>query len=240
MKKYMLLSVLILSAGLSGCREKGSESKKAIQHSLKMLNENRVQDFQRSLTGQAREQMKTEKAVEAFRQKIADLGELSFGNENVVDSSSMGGDTVVVTRIEVKRGRDVIGSVDVRCETDYSSHQEQVCEEYREPTPRYRDDDNSSWSPNPPRYDGRNDGGGSSGGSSSDGDRDRDSGYRVPGDSSPKPDPNENRSPDRPPRYPGSNLTNMSGSLQNFSSRRCHMETRTSSQTTCQVSAIGL
>lgn len=236
--------MLILSAAVSGCREKGSESKKAVQNSLQLLNENRVEDFRASLVGQAREQMKSNAAVASLKQKVSDLGEVTFGNENVVDSSTSGGDTTVVNRIEVKRGRDVVGTVDVRCDTDYSSREELVCEDYREPTPRYGGGD-SGYTPNPPRYDGRNDGG-SSGGSSSDGDRDRDQGYRVPGDSSPKPDPNENRNPDRPPRFPGSSLANMSAvvpeamRVQNYSSRSCRTETRTSSTTTCKVSQINL
>lgn len=219
MKKTTLLFLTIISAFLMGCKEDGSPSKKAIKRSLEMLNDNRIAEFRASLTGNASKQMASNKAVENLRQKLSQIGQTEFGNENVLNSSTPSGDSVVVYRVDVKANRDVVGTVDVTCVTTYSTSYERYCERDE---PIYNDGHSS----NPPRYDGRNDH-----------DTDNDGGHLVPGDSNPKTDPNDNRDPNRPPRFPG--MTVFSAPTgQHWGA--CYNRPVTSSSTDCKVSQINL
>lgn len=228
MKKTTLILLTIVSALLMGCKEAGSPSKKAIKHSLEMLNDNRIAEFRSSLTGYASQQMASNQDVENLKQKLSQIGQTEFGNENVLNSSTPTGNSVVVYRVEVKANRDVVGTVDVTCVTTYSTSYERYCES-DEPVYQGGSDRDTS---NPPSYDGRNDNN-----DRSDRDTDHDSGHLIPGDSHDKPDPNDNRDPNRPPRFPGRTLFNAA-STQEWGS--CYNRPVTSSSTDCKVSQINL
>lgn len=232
MKKTTLILLTIISAALMSCKEDKSPPKNAIKHSLQLLNENRVSEFRASLTGYASQQMASNKAVENLRQKVSQIGQTEFGNENVLNSSTPSGNSVVVYRVEVKANSAVVGTVDVTCVTSYTTSYERYCERDE---PIYhggndRDDDRDSY--NPPRYDGRNDNN-----DRDDRDRDHDSGHLIPGDSHDKPDPNDNRDPNRPPRFPGMTVFSVSPS-QHWG--RCYDRPVSSSSTDCKVSQINL
>ena len=239
MKKTTLVLLAAISALLMSCKEDKSPPKNAIKHSLELLNDNKVAEFRNSLTGPASKQMASDRAVEALRQKLNQIGQTEFGNENVTSSSQTPqGSSIVNYRVEVKQNRgSVVGSVDVVCRTDYSSSSEYVCEN---DTPVYhgdndRDDDRDS--SNPPRYDGRNDNN-----DNDSGNHDRDNGHAIPGDSHPKEDPNDNRDPNRPPRFPGMTVFSQASSIQMNQQwgRRCYTRQNTTSSTDCKVSQINL
>lgn len=235
MKKTTSILLTLISVALMGCKEDKSPPKNAIKHSLAMLNENRVSEFRASLTGQASQQMASNKAVENLRQKLSQIGQTEFGNENVLNSSTPAGNSVVVYRVEVKANRDVVGTVDVTCVTSYTTSYEQHCER-DEPIYTGGGSDRDRDSDNPPRYDGRNDDN-----DRDDRDRDHDGGHIIPGDSQDKPDPNDNRDPNRPPRFPGM-IFSAPASGQQFNQQwgRCYDRPVTSSSTDCKVSQINL
>ena len=229
MKKTTLVLLTIVSALLMGCKEDSSPSKSAIKHSLELLNDNRVAEFRASLTGYASQQMNSNKAVENLRQKLSQIGQTEFGNENVLNSSTPAGNSVVVYRVDVKADRNVVGTVDVTCMTSYSTSYERYCERDQPVYHGGRDGDRDT--SNPPRYDGRNDNN-----DRNDRDTDHDSGHLIPGDSHDKPDPNDNRDPIRPPRFPG--MTVFSAPTQQWG--MCYDRPATSSSTDCKVSQINL
>jgi hypothetical protein len=236
MKKTTLILLAFISALLMGCKEDKSPPKNAIKHSLELLNENKIAEFRSSLIGKASQQMASDRAVEALRQKISQIGQTEFGNESVTSSSQTPqGSSIVNYRVEVKASRGaVVGSVDVYCRTDYSTTSEYVCENDEPVYDGGGDYDRNE--PNPPRYDDSNDSG---------------HGHLTPGDSNPKTDPDENRDSNRPPRFPGmigfSQLTPQLTTLSQAQpwtyqpmGRRCYNRENTTSSTKCKVSQINL